>query len=716
MLCFPHSPSLISNMLTQTRNNVLLKLGISLTLFLGSPFAAFASPVALDQSFNGTGKLITSLGNYLSAAPMAMDIQPDGKIVIAAHISEDNISKILVLRFMQNGVADDTFGTNGHVITDYQSQNIEAEAVAIQTNGKILIGGTLAGTVRTPLIIRYNSNGTLDGTFGTGGFAQGVLGSALALVLQSDGKIIIAGHYFNAVQGRGLDFFVERFNINGTPDISFDGDGRAVTSVSAGDGADAAHSLALQADGKVVAAGEANSRSALVRYMPDGSLDTTFDGDGIVVSQPGGGFVGEALFSVGVRSDGKIVASGTGSSPGISNAILRCYNAAGNADPAFGNNGFASNSSIYTGRALKVQLDNQVVIGGSSGPSPNYHFAMARYRINGSVDLSFGPNGIVSTPMGSQLSEIRALSLQTRNIVAMGRVQNGSSVYLGLARYFEVAQFDFDGDGRTDIGIFRPNAAAEWWVNRSSTGPTFALQFGASTDLIAPADYTGDGKADITFYRPSSGEWYVLRSEDFSFFALPFGTNGDVPVPADYDADGKADFAVFRPSNSIWYISQSSGAPTRIEQFGANGDQPVVSDYDGDGKADNGIFRPAATGGEWWINRSTAGLLAMQFGASTDKPVQGDYTGDGKTDIAIWRPSTGQWLIVRSEDFSFYGFPFGTNGDVIAPGDYDGDGKFDPTVFRPSSATWFIARTTAGTQIVQFGANGDRPIPNAFVP
>jgi hypothetical protein len=279
------------------------------------------------------------------------------------------------------------------------------------------------------------------------------------------------------------------------------------------------------------------------------------------------------------------------------------------------------------------------------------------------------------------------------------------------------APFDFDGDGKTDIGIFRPaGGVSEWWINRSSNGQTFALQFGASTDKIAPADYTGDGKADITFFRPASGEWYVLRSEDFSFFAFPFGANGDVPVPADYDDDGKADFAVFRPSISTWFISQSSGAPTRIEQFGASGDRPVASDYDGDGKADVAIFRPAATGAEWWINRSTAGVLALQFGASTDKAVQGDYTGDGKTDIAIWRPSSGEWFIIRSENFSFFGFPFGANGDVNAPGDYDGDGKFDPTVFRPSSATWFIARTTAGTQIVQFGANGDRPLPNAFVP
>ena len=287
----------------------------------------------------------------------------------------------------------------------------------------------------------------------------------------------------------------------------------------------------------------------------------------------------------------------------------------------------------------------------------------------------------------------------------------------GAATSTRRVPFDFDGDGKTDIGIFRPvGNLSEWWINRSSTGVTFALQFGASTDLITPVDYTGDGKADIAFFRPITGQWFVLRSEDFSFFALPFGTNGDIPAPADYDADGKADFAVFRPSSATWFISQSSGAPTQILQFGINGDQPVVADYDGDGKADIAIYRAAAGGAEWWVQRTTAGLLAMQFGANTDEAVQGDYTGDGKADVAIWRPSTGDWLIVRSENFSFFGFPFGINGDVVAPGDYDGDGKFDATVFRPAQATWFIARSTAGTQIVQFGVNGDRPLANAFVP
>ncbi|MBA3354302.1 MAG: hypothetical protein H0U23_18070, partial [Blastocatellia bacterium] len=239
--------------------------------------------------------------------------------------------------------------------------------------------------------------------------------------------------------------------------------------------------------------------------------------------------------------------------------------------------------------------------------------------------------------------------------------------------------FDFDGDRKTDIGIFRPSVG-EWWINRSSNAATFALQFGAATDLTVPADFTGDGKTDIAFWRPSTGDWFILRSEDFSFFSFPFGTNGDIPAPADYDNDGKADPAVFRPSDGTWYIQRSSDNGTTIQQFGANGDVPVVGDYDGDGRADLAIYRPAD--GTWWLNRSTAGLIVAGFGTATDKPVQGDYTGDGKADVAFWRPSTGEWFILRSEDSSFYSVPFGTSGDIPAPGDYDGDGKFDTTVFR----------------------------------
>ncbi len=267
---------------------------------------------------------------------------------------------------------------------------------------------------------------------------------------------------------------------------------------------------------------------------------------------------------------------------------------------------------------------------------------------------------------------------------------------------------DFDGDGKTDVSIFRPSNA-EWWYARSSDGADRAFQFGASSDSLTPADFTGDGKTDIAFYRESTGEWFVMRSEDSSFYSFPFGAAGDIPSAGDFDADGKADAAVFRPSTATWFVQRSSDNGTTIQQVGANGDVPQVGDYDGDGRADMAIFRPS--NGQWWLNRSTAGVIAATFGISSDRPTARDFTGDGKTDIAFWRPSSGEWFVLRSEDSTYYAAPFGISTDTPAAGDYDGDGKADTAVFRAATATWYVNRSQAGLMIQSFGAPTDIAVP-----
>jgi len=274
------------------------------------------------------------------------------------------------------------------------------------------------------------------------------------------------------------------------------------------------------------------------------------------------------------------------------------------------------------------------------------------------------------------------------------------------------APFDFDGDGKTDVSIFRPSDGS-WWYLQSSDTLFKVYRFGIATDEIVPGDFTGDGKADIAVFR--DGTWFVQRSEDNSFFSFPFGTTGDIPTPADFDGDGKTDAAVYRPSSGTWFILNSSGAGTSIIGFGTPEDKPVPADFDGDGKADIAIFRPSD--GSWWYLRSSdSQFRVFRFGVGTDKPVAGDYTGDGKADIAVFRPETGEWFFQRSEDNSFYSFVWGAAGDLPAPGDYDGDGIFDAAVFRPSNSTWYMNQTSSGVGIVTFGAAGDRPVPNAFVP
>ncbi|MDQ2746314.1 MAG: FG-GAP-like repeat-containing protein [Acidobacteriota bacterium] len=276
------------------------------------------------------------------------------------------------------------------------------------------------------------------------------------------------------------------------------------------------------------------------------------------------------------------------------------------------------------------------------------------------------------------------------------------------------APFDFDGDGRTDISVFR-SSNGTWYLNRSSSGFT-AVTFGTATDLIAPADYDGDGKTDISVFRPSNGTWYRINSATNTFSGFQFGQNGDVPRPADFDGDNKADINVFRPSNGAWYRFNSSDGQVVSNLFGQNGDAPVPADYNGDGKADLAVFRPSAN--TWYIARPTGvpaqNFDAVNFGAAGDIPVPANYDGDTKTDIAVFRPSTGVWYRINSSNGQFVAVTFGQNGDIPTAGDYDGDNKADIAVFRPSNGAWYIMNTQSGAPFIQFGTSSDKPIPAAF--
>jgi len=272
--------------------------------------------------------------------------------------------------------------------------------------------------------------------------------------------------------------------------------------------------------------------------------------------------------------------------------------------------------------------------------------------------------------------------------------------------------FDYDGDGKSDISVFRPSTGA-WYLLQSQAGFTGTL-FGILTDKITPADFDGDGKTDIAVYRPSIGTWYVLNSLSGTISYSLFGIAEDLPAPGDYDGDGKADLSVFRPSTGSWYrLNSSNGAFVGI-QFGASGDRPTIGDFDGDDKADIAVYRPSS--GSWYrLNSSNGAFVSQQFGLSTDLIVPADYDGDGKTDTAVYRPSTGSWYVYFSGSSAYSSTQFGTVGDRPVPGDYDGDGKADIAVYRPSTGTWYLLRSTAGFMAQQFGNLTDLPTPNAFV-
>ncbi|MEP7211714.1 MAG: glycoside hydrolase domain-containing protein [Acidobacteriota bacterium] len=287
-----------------------------------------------------------------------------------------------------------------------------------------------------------------------------------------------------------------------------------------------------------------------------------------------------------------------------------------------------------------------------------------------------------------------------------GNISDAPVAGLAIARNKNA---DFDGDGKTDISVYRP-ADGLWCVLNSSNSSATFTSFGLATDIITPGDFDGDGKTDRAVFRPSNGTWYTIGKAGV-FGSKAFGTDGDIPVAADYNGDGKTDIAVFRPSTGGWYIAYSDSQGSYASgQFGTAGDKPVVGDYDGDGKADVAVWRPSD--GVWYVNQSRDGFAALRFGISTDQPAQGDFDGDGKTDFAVFRD--GIWYLQQSTA-GFAGVNFGLAGDVPVTGDYDGDGKADIAVYRPSNGTWYLLQSTAGFGAATFGISTDRAVPFAYL-
>ena len=403
-------------------------------LLVALPSAAYAQGGSLDATFGGDGKVTTNFTSRFDTA-YGVVVQPgDGKIVAAGGVAGSG-GRFGLARYNPDGSLDATFGGDGKVTTNFTAVEDAAFDVVLQADGKIVA----AGLARDDFALaRYNADGSLDTSFGGDGrvttnFA-GFLDAAFGVAIQpADGKIVAAGMALSV--GR---LALARYNTDGTLDTSFGGDGRVMTNFTRGD--DRADHLAIQADGKIVAAGTAaffsgNARFALARYNGDGTLDTTFSENGKVTTQFTLHFDG--AFAVAIQpGDQKIVAVGqAGSRLGVAR-----YATDGTLDSTFSGNGrVATNftAGIDYADDVVIQSDGKIVAAGSANFSgSNSKFALARYNGDGTLDATFGGDGLVKTnftPGGDNAFGVAIQPLDGK-IVAAGRAAGGGGRF-ALARY-----------------------------------------------------------------------------------------------------------------------------------------------------------------------------------------------------------------------------------------------------------------------------------------
>ena len=283
---------------------------------------------SLDITFGNGGKVTTDFSGRVDWA-YALAIQSDGKIVVAGAAYVDGLVRddFALARYNRDGSPDTTFGTNGRVTTDLCGSTDRARTLVLQSDGKIVVAGEVyLSNPPVSALARYNSDGSLDLTFGVAGKILKRHGTSVgALAIQSDGKIVAAGWAVLPDDWFGK-FGLARYNQDGSPDTTFGNGGEVVTDPSDDGLSGVATTVAILPDEKILLVGEAyvgDFGFGLVRYNPDGSLDTTFGTKGIVTTK----FASSASASASaIQSDGKIIAAGSTGGPGFSDFALARYN------------------------------------------------------------------------------------------------------------------------------------------------------------------------------------------------------------------------------------------------------------------------------------------------------------------------------------------------------------------------------------------------------
>lgn len=481
------------------------------------------------HTFNGTGMVKTNIGGSDTAVSAVM--QTDGKIVVAGYSTVNGTADFTVVRYNDNGTLDaeencldpencHPFGTGGIVLTDINdaATNDFAYSAAIQNDGKIIVVGYSGASGSNDLaVVRYGTDGTLDGDFGTDGVAITSIGDfndyATSIIVQaSDGKIVVVGYTVDFDSGTG-DFALIRYTAEGVLDDSFGTSGITTTDIGTPD-SDRETSMAIQSDGKIIVVGYTSVDFALARYNNDGTLDTAFGTNGKVVTDIGGNDANDSLWSIAIQRDGKIVAAGITGANGTDDFAVVRYNIDGTLDDTFGTGGIAITDIGGSGNtdqltSVAIQRDGKIVAAGQTVIDGHCNFALARYNTNGSLDSGFGTGGIIVSNISID-AWVTSIAVQSDGkIVAVGPSTDGSSFSFTVVRYL--------GNGTLD--------------NDFGTGGIVLANVGTDNfDVAYSMAIQTDGKILVTGYSNNGGtpEFALVRYNSNGALDTAFGTDGKV--------------------------------------------------------------------------------------------------------------------------------------------------------------------------------------------
>ena len=438
-----HSIEIIARQTAIPCYSVIAAIVVAMSLF--APNRAGAAAGDLDLRFGNGGVAFTDFAQTEDYA-YSLAVQADGKIVLCGQSGIYPDLHSALVRYNRNGRLDSTFGTGGKVTVTFNSVSDYLFKVAVQSDGKIVAAGSSGATAF--LLARFNADGSLDQAFGNNGSVETTFGDqtaeARAIAVQADGKIIVVG-----VSGAGSyselnDFALARYNSDGSLDQTFGTGGKVKTHFPGVDNTgSSATSVALQPDGKLVVGGyhKESDRTphefALARYNSNGRLDSAFGQAGKVMTRMG---LGDAYsFAVVLQSNGRIVLAGYSATTLDHDFSLVGYTANGTVDSTFGNGGFVttdfSGASDDIAYAMTMQSDGKLVVAGRTGEYPENDFAVARYGSDGQLDQAFGVGGKVVSDFSS-IDQAYGVALQNGKIVLAGAAfPNGANFDFAVARY-----------------------------------------------------------------------------------------------------------------------------------------------------------------------------------------------------------------------------------------------------------------------------------------